>query len=391
MIRFQPDSWLEGLLRPLLLADPAAGLYYEDAAPDWRFAALLAGLGVVTLSGRLRQLAGFEQRRTLVLLFVLLYAWTFSIGNGRYFISGLMLVGPLLVMTLMWLPGTRSLRWTLVLLLLAVQAATVWVMYRAGAWGLTFWEKGPAVSVSDSPVRDKPAVFVTVTAISYSALVPLFHPESRWASLAGQVEITPRRPEYGLLRELLMSPLPKYFLSPVTQSDGDEPAAQPDEVMWSIIRTALHEHGLEPDGLRCELLRTNLLRHRPPPESGKPPTIGALWACPVRTMAQPLPLPGTPVSPDPYDDVFARLEAYCPRFFAPGSTETKVYADHRLRYYLSSDMRVFVENGGEVRVKYFRALSPTIVGTVESVRAGHIRLDCSRIPGRYVPPWSDRR
>ena len=38
MIRFEPDTWFDGALRPLLLGDPSAGLYYEEGAPDWRFA-----------------------------------------------------------------------------------------------------------------------------------------------------------------------------------------------------------------------------------------------------------------------------------------------------------------------------------------------------------------
>ena len=36
-----PDTWLDGLARPLLLADSVAGLYAEIQAPDWRFAALV--------------------------------------------------------------------------------------------------------------------------------------------------------------------------------------------------------------------------------------------------------------------------------------------------------------------------------------------------------------
>ncbi len=102
MLRFKPDDWLEGLARPLLMVDPAAGLYVEGAAPDWRFAAalLFGTVGVVAARGRLG--LSVVQLKGLLSLLVMLYVWTFAIGNGRYFAAGLLLIGPVLLLTWRW-------------------------------------------------------------------------------------------------------------------------------------------------------------------------------------------------------------------------------------------------------------------------------------------------
>lgn len=384
MLRFLPDSWFEGLMRPFLLADPSAGLYYEDGAPDWRFFALLVMVAAALVAGRFKAQASTEHRRLLLTLLVLFYVWTFSIGNGRYFMAGLLVVGPLLVVAWQWLPGSRSFRWLVLASLVAGQAWTVSNMYRPGAWNLVGWRNGPAVYVSPSPLREKPAIFVTVTAISYSILVPSFHPQSRWSNLSGQVDITAGRPEFAKARQLLDAPLPIYLVAPANQGKG-EPALQPDDIMWRVIKIALREHDLEPIERRCDSVRTNLLPHG---STGNSP-LGAFWLCPVRHMQRAAASDAAASRPaNEMDDVFERLEAYCPRFFPPGGSVTKRHEDHWLRYYLSSDMRVFVEDAGFVTFKYFRAFSPTVAGSIEDIRQGRINFDCSKLPGRYQPPWA---
>ena len=62
--------------------------------------------------------------------------------------------------------------------------------------------------------------------------------------------------------------------------------------------------------------------------------------------------------------------------------------DSIARHYSASDTTVTIHQGGTVYFKNMRALNPTELGTVENVRAGRFRLDCDRLPGRYLPPWS---
>ncbi|MBZ8143122.1 hypothetical protein CLD22_25020, partial [Rubrivivax gelatinosus] len=210
MLRFKPDGWLEGLLRPLILIDPSAGIYFERAAPDFRFAWLGLLLLVVWFAHRGRPGFGRQSTQALLLLGLTFYVWTFVIGNARYFAFGLLLVGPLLVMVWRRLPGTRSFRVSVLALVCTMQVYGVYQSYRPNQWGLARWSDGPALSLEDAPQRHRPAVFLTVTTISYSALVPLFHPDSRWANVTGQIDLTPKLPEFVRLQRLVASDLPRY-------------------------------------------------------------------------------------------------------------------------------------------------------------------------------------
>jgi hypothetical protein len=137
MLRFVPDSWAEGLLRPLFMAEPVAGLYLEDAAPDWRFAAFIVLAGTLLLvRKRVQPAPTLQQTVTGLGLVLLLYVWTFVVGNGRYFAWALLLIGPLMVAACALLPLSRSMRWALILLLLAVQGVSVYLARTPNHWAL---------------------------------------------------------------------------------------------------------------------------------------------------------------------------------------------------------------------------------------------------------------
>ena len=84
VLRFLPDDWLEALLRPFLMLDSVAGIYFEQSAPDLRFAALVLFLVIGALAGRVPRSLDARQRFLLVSLGLLFYVWTLTIGNGRY-------------------------------------------------------------------------------------------------------------------------------------------------------------------------------------------------------------------------------------------------------------------------------------------------------------------
>jgi len=383
MLRFQPDSWVEGLLRPVLLADPSAGLYYEDSAPDWRFLALVAVLVVAFTVGRGRSMASHRQRQALLMLGTLFYVWTLTIGNGRYFIAGLLMAGPLLVMAWQWLPGSRALRGLLLLGFIGFQALTVQVMYRPGSWFLAGWRSGPAVALEESPLRNAPAVFVTLTMNSYSALVPYFHPQSRWANLGPHMDISPGQPEYPSMRALLSSSLPRYLVVPASRFEK-KLVEQPDEKMQRMMNLALGPHQIEVASPPCTTLRTNLLSHNIQDDE-HPAPVRAFWICPLRTATARTPLEVETIQTA--NGVFSRIEAYCPRFFPTGQGITRRNEDHWVRYYPVSDTHAYIEDAGFVTYKYFRHHSPVLIGTVEEVRAGSMKFDCTRLRGRYLPPW----
>ena len=57
------------------------------------------------------------------------------------------------------------------------------------------------------------------------------------------------------------------------------------------------------------------------------------------------------------------------------------------RFYVDSDMRLYVFKDGRVVYKYMRALNPVILGTLEEVMAPEFRIDCTGIRGRAGLPW----
>ncbi|MBK9136832.1 MAG: hypothetical protein IPM15_21400 [Betaproteobacteria bacterium] len=397
MLRFIPDSWSDGLLRPLLLGDPVVGLYLEAHAPDWRFPLLIVFLVVAAAGmalgkaprGRLHAPSGLltaVQWRLLIGLFLTFYLWTFLSGNGRYFMWALMVVGPLVVVAAGRLPATQAMRNTVIVGAIALQGWAVWMTYEPNLWGLRPWRDGPGMTLAKTPLQDKPAVFLTIGFISYSILVPQMHPLSRWANITGQRDIVPGTPEHEKLQALLNSPLPKYVLfnaARIARAKDDQPLAAAGEAMQRILR----EQSLQPLARHCDFVAATVggtpfnMRSQQPVEDG-------FWFCAVEPVrARQVVEPRKPVAPE-LDDVFERVERHCPRYFPAGSAHTRLASDGAfVRHYAYSDTSLFINEAGGVYFKYFRAINPSVIGEVHTVRQGQLTLDCTRLPGRYVPPW----
>lgn len=386
--RFIPDTWHDVVLRPLYMADPVNGMYVEIAAPDVRFAALVLLVGVVCL--RRGRSPAFVRHQVLALLalVVCFYVWILMSGNGRYFIWGLLLVGPMVVMAARQLPTTLAMRNTVVLGVLALQGVGIWLNFVPNMWSLRPWREGPGFALQASPLRERPAVFLTVGSISYSALVPQLHPESRWANITGQVEIRPGVREYPALLALLDSPLPKYMVARAN-SLVIGPDKQPLPKVQQSITGVLARHELVLAAPQCEYVRSGDSEQAFRRDPGTAVEEG-FWFCPVRrtdTLAATRTPPATPVAPE-FDDVFSQIEQRCPRIFAPNWAKSRAIEGAVQRAYGLSDTSLFIDLSGVVYFKNTRALNPTIIGTVQQVRSGQFTLNCARIQGRYAPPWA---
>lgn len=387
MLRFAPDSWIELLLRPFLLADPVAALYAEIHAPDWRFllVAVLLLLAMLGRRGRQPVLDG-TQWRALIGLTVCFYVWTLVSGNGRYFFWGLLLVGPLVVVVARRLPATRAMRNTVVLGAVALQGWCAWMTYEPNVWMLRPWEKGPGIARSTHELASRPGVFLTVDAISHSVLVPVLHPGSRWSNISGQQDLQPGMREFAQLQQLLASPLPKYGVIRAARSAMTDDQ-QPTEAAWAVIRRTFAAHRLVPAPKPCVFLRSNFggyafeLQTRDDNERG-------FWFCELASAAPGAPGPGgRPARAPELDDVFAQVERHCPRYFPAGNALTRPGDDGVVRHYSHSDTSLSINQAGLVYFKNMRALNPTKLGSIADIRAGRFQLDCHRLPGRYQPPW----
>jgi hypothetical protein len=385
MLRFQPDGWLEGLLRPFLMMEPGAGVYFEEMAPDWRFAAVAAFFVVALVAHRGRLALGFGQRQLLLGWLAVFYLWTFAIGNGRYFMAGLLLAGPMLVLAWRQLPGTAWFRGALLILAAGLQLQALMQTYTPNNWGLIRWAQGDALDIQDSPIRHQPAVFVSTTAISYSILVPRFHRDARWTNVSGQQDIRPGMPEYERLHRLLAGPLPRFAVMPVATSFA-EPDGQPQALVKRIYADLLAPQGLRPTDEACHVLRSGLApgpRDMPMPEG----SLRGFWFCPLAyTPPSSADAPPPRAVPADIAAAFDAVERHCPRFFPPGHGKTRVADDTVSRHY-DTDTRLLADYTGNVYFKYYRALNPTRIGSVNDIASGRFGIPCDKLPGRHVPAW----
>jgi hypothetical protein len=384
VLRFQPDSWFEGLVRPLTLLDPSGYVYIEALAPDLRFAALLVLTGAALLLPRVRAGLSMPAWRTLTSLWLAFYIWTFVIGNGRYFVAGLLVVGPMLVLLVRSMPWSAPARALVLIGLIAVQGVMVHTSFLHGALTLARWADGPGLPIDrDTPVRHQPALFVTVSAISHAALVPLFHPASHWVNLVGQATIRPAMLEYERWRRLSAIPLPRYLVMYAVRPPPEAGAA-PNAMEAAQARAALESFGLALDDDRpCEMLRSHWQPEAATGQTGIRPVL-VYWICPLRggALQSPEPKPA-----EVADEVFRAVERYCPRYFPPGGGQPFASEAGLARTYPSADTRLVVDARGRVMFQYFRATSATLIGTADSVRRGNINFDCDKLPGRYAFPW----
>jgi hypothetical protein len=388
MIRFLPDTWADALLRPLAMAAADAGVYVETRAPDWRFAAAVL-LGAIVLFS----LRGWKQRFPPVALLALwlvvaFVVWLTTSGNGRYFMPGLLIVGPLCIGLAARLPGTRDLRLAVAVGLVAVQGWVVVVADPWGSWGLGTWDKAPffPVALDEEAVRE-PATYVTMTGISYSLIAPMFHPESRWVNISSLPDASQPSPDGQRIAALLRESSRIRLVVP-SRPDHMTPEGQPSSELLAVMNAMLSAQRLrmaEPP--RCRLLPSRGLATVGAKVDKLPPDVlekMGFWVCDLQYPApapEPQKLPGAGVS-----RVFELVEHQCPRFYKPGQTSASRVEGGWLRAYPDSDLRVYVMDDGNVYYKYWRALNPELLGHVPDILAGG-EVPCTSVQGRTGLPW----
>ncbi len=387
MIRFEPDTWLEAFLRFFLMAAPDANIYVEISAPDLRFAAmLLLALGVA-LSWRRRAGSARPAGALLALLLVATAAWLATSGNGRYFMPMMLCVGPLAAGLAWLLPLTRSFRLFLAGGLLAAQAFVVVQSSFWDSWAWLPWKDAPyfQVDLPAGPPPPAPTTYVTVTSISYSLLAPQFPPASRWINIT---TIGALQRDRGWGQDFLAAAKGSIKLIVPTLNRQSTADGLPDPTVLTALDELLAPARLALDpNRRCELLRSEgvaaIMRRRPATGDEQPP---GFWLCELRYPVDQPPSPARAVNART-EEVFARIERMCPRFFAAATTRTMPINGGSLRHYPASDTRVYVLDDGTVLYKFWRALNPVVIGTVDGVLGGSATLRCDEIRGKGLLPW----
>lgn len=386
MIRFEPDTAVEGLLRFFAMAAPDGNVYVEIAAPDIRFAAVVF-LAIAVFYFRKRLTA--DPRPALALLALLLVSvpvWLTTSGNGRYYIPILLCAGPLAVALVYLLPLTRLFRTFLAVAVLAVQTFVVATSSPWDAWAWLPWEDAPYfhIEVPKSLESAPPTTYVTISSISYSLIAPRFPASSRWMNVTN-VGGTGRDAKWAQ-DFLAAAPGPIMLIAPSIRGelgvDGN-----PKRKVRDALDVLLRPQRLALEGDACKLLPSRGLevitsKRRP---EGDTEDVG-FWVCPLLYPVAAADVQENLVSPK-IESVFGRIEQLCPRFFPPGSSVTVRINGGALRHYTESDMKIYVLDDGSVRYKFWRALNPMPIGTVDGVLSGKDLVDCKNIRGRGGLPW----
>lgn len=395
MIRFMPDTWRDALGRPLAMAAPDAGVYVEIMAPDVRFSALLA-LTLITLGVAWRRR---ERLGSLALLLAFVWmafaAWLATSGNGRYFMAVLLVAGPLCIALIYRLPASTRFRMALSLILLATQLTVVATADPRRKWSLMPWgEPYFTMELTDAD-RHQPAVWVMITSLSYSLVAPQFDPRSRWMNLSGLhgfgTSQEDQRAQF-FLASAVRDGLPLQLLVPANPNHADDSGLPSGRMLEEIERT-LGPHRLGLAGA-CEQRLSQTMRQQvgahTSSANGRLLERAGFWVCPLKFPVDvPAPMAMTP-GEQLAARVFERLEQQCPRLFTPGEGRTARLPDGFVRNYLGADMRAYVTDGGQVSFKYWRALSPNQVGTIDEVLSPDFLLDCHQVRGRSGLPWERR-
>ena len=388
MIRFEPDTLRDALMRPIAMAAPDNGVYAEIPAPDLRFVAILLLLVVVLLARGRRRPQVTPLNAMLVWLVAAFVVWLSTTGNGRYFMPALLLAGPICIALAARLPGTPIFRAAAATGILALQGWTIVDNNPWGWWGYAVWNDPPFFDTRvDERARTEPATYVTIANISYSLILHKFAPESRFVNVTTLPDASDPGPESRRMRQLLEASPRIKLLVPThfKYMDGLLPSAE----LQTEINDRLSGQRLKLTlPLDCRMLPSRGLagtadKHL---NSFKAETIAkfGFWIC---ALDYPAPAPAPGRRPDrEVEMLFEAVERQCPRFFSPGTQGGARIDNAWVRMYPHADIRLYVTDEGIVWYKYWRALNMERLGTADEIRAGR-KLDCQQIRGRSGLPW----
>jgi hypothetical protein len=389
VIRFVPDNLAEAFLRPLAMATPNGGVYVEMMAPDLRFAFLAGAMLITFLSTSGRQAARKAAIMPLTLYGAVAFAlWLATSGNGRYFIPGLLLAGPLLIGWLYRSNSSRSMKMTLGGLMLAVQGWAVWQTSPWDAWSQTAWiaPNGFQVAV-DERARTEPSTYVTLTSPTYSIVAPQFSHDARWINLDA-LQGHRRPTEEEAVRNLLAVSRQIVLVTP-----AESPQAQ--SVSDGELVTAFNRR-LQNEGLRiarfsdCRMLPSASMRPRVPIRLTRGNDVVELgpvgfWLCDMKYDASAVRPPSQ--MPELLASLVGEIEHACPRFFPLGRGQRTVLESMTIVNYPNSDMKLYADNSGDISYLYYRALNPVQIAS-NGVLRRDIEAWCDNVQGRSGVPWA---
>jgi len=379
-MRFQPDTWLDALLRYFNMMAPDANVYIEIPAPDLRFAAIaLLALAAALCWRRLRP-GGAPVLAFVLLLFVSTAIWLATSGNGRYFMAMLVCAGPIAIALISLLPLSRAFRASLALLLVFGQAFLLVQQPPWDTWTVMHWTKAPYFDVRLGPkqLQAPPTTYASLSLLTYSLIAPQFPPESHWINLYAS-KSTDRDEQW--VRDFLRQAAAQGPVNLIAPSipGASLPSGLPDREMVASLDKLAAKRDLHISG-ECGFIPSAGLLSMAEREKKGPVAQSSLgfWTCPVvYDPRRTGPIPKS--APESVLAVYRRIGADCPRFFPPGEAmqPTRLKDGWVVNY--GSQTRLYLMDNQDVWYKFWRNFNPTHVGTGADVLAGRAKVDCAAV------------
>lgn len=407
MIRFQPDSFLAALARPFAMAAPNGWVYVEIIAPDFRFALwTLVLLGVLicryVLRRRLTSVASERFQFDSCVMLLLLACWLASSGNGRYFVVGLLLIGPILIGGVFSFPVSRFLKWSIVgfIFLLQILALTINNPWKStDTWQRVRWnDRYFDVSRDDIEVIDHTrGVYLSASTQSYSLIFPLFPRDVRWVnfSVFGGEGIPPESRYARVFSHMISPPARPRFFQENLFGQFDVANRRLTEEGVTASNAVLSLFGLKiANPQRCDLIKSNSMADFVSVRSSDSEAVlrfrrgsAGFTLCDVEAATAS----DAPVSDSVQQAAgkFKQIEEGCPRYFPGGQRFVATLPDGFARKYAGSDLTLIYIPSDGVYVRSLRTLAPKLLASEADLAAGSGAWThrCRESAGRTTLPW----
>jgi hypothetical protein len=377
-------------------------VYVEISAPDFRFL-IAAVLAVVLMIRQWRnpEAASISVFRVASLMTGMFACWLATSGNGRYFMTGLLLIGPLLVALIFRMPGGRRWQWALLSLICALQAAALQVnspWSSESTWTRLQWgERYLNVDrLAVARLGDEPTAYVSFSPLSTSFVAPLFPENSHWVNLSpfSADGISPGSRQDRFLQNIF-NKVSRIRLFEENQAKAFDPQrGVPNEKGVAQIDRSLGRFGLRlQQPLRCELVPSTTMADAVRVTDDEPADrvralhdLAGFLSCDL--VRDPLVYPG-PLSAQAKRAaaIFELFEQACPSYFPGGQMSVATVTEGFTRNYLGNDIYLLLIPGQGIYAKYYRSISLQLLATEGEIRSVSLADRCRHLRGRALLPW----
>ncbi|HEX7052612.1 MAG TPA: glycosyltransferase 87 family protein [Burkholderiales bacterium] len=200
--RFTPDGLLEALTLPLRMATTSSRVYLETAAPDIRFAALVAAAVALPILGRRVQQSRLAATdwRLLAFFFAAAVLWIATSSNGRYGVPLLLLCGVVLARLVERLLPAGPARVALALLL-GVQLAMCLTASPSRWFAAEPWSSRWLPYEVPPRAAREPALYLSVETLPMAVVAPFLPASASFVNLRGHHSVPPDSPRLAALIE----------------------------------------------------------------------------------------------------------------------------------------------------------------------------------------------